>query len=453
MKSLRLRIFALLAAMTIFVWSAAAIWIYVSTRARVEHVLDRRLAEAAQMVASLATDRNGAFSGDRLTNVARRGGTGASYARQLSCQIWSLEGELIGQSSGAPTAPLALGGSGFSERSIDGETWRVFSHVEPKAGVRVLVGDNLSVRRDLVNDLITGLLLPAIAGLGALAFLIWAGLGRGLVPLRRIAQALERRNPDDASPLGVHSNSTELQPVIRSLDGLFQRIETLRAAERHFIASAAHELQTPLAGLRTHAQIALISEDPITRSNSLQRIEASVDRTARMVRQLLDLAREEAGTDDALGTWTSIGEAVEAVRDELSHALERQDVRLESAADLERSQILLSEEAVILVLRNLVENAINHSPEGGTIRILSGPPTSGEIWVEDDGSGIPEEELERVKERFVRGRRARGAGSGLGLSIVELILERGGGTLRLINTEDGGLRAVVALPRHRLRDA
>lgn len=440
MRSLRVRLFVLLAAMTVLVWSSAAVWIYVSTRAEVQRVLDRRLVEAAGMVASLATDAEDLLvrraNQSRLIRLPR-------YSRQLSCQIWTLDGRLVGRSSGAPAQPLAAGGTGFSERVISGETWRVYTIADPARQLRVSVGDNLRVRQRLIGDLMIGLLAPAIAGLVALAALIWAAVGAGLAPLRELARVLARRDPSDFSALGVERPTRELAPLIAAIDSQFARLERLRADERHFIASAAHELQTPLAGLRAHADIASMTDDPRMREGSLESIRRSVDRTARLVGQLLDLSREESG-EPLPPQWVSVDAAVEGLRDEFVSEFRRADVRLittQSATDLD---IFISPASLLLALRNLVKNALDHSPRGSTIEIGAEPRGDRvALCVRDQGSGIAPEELSKVRGRFVRGARARGAGSGLGLSIVELVVSQVGGTLDLRNLSSGGFEAAI----------
>ena len=440
MRSLRVRLFVLLAAMTVLVWSSAAIWIYVSTRAEVQRVLDRRLVEAAGMVASLATDAEDLLARrpnqSRLVPLPR-------YSRQLSCQIWTLDGRLVGRSSGAPSQPLADGRSGFSERVISGETWRVYTIADPARQIRVSVGDNLRVRQRLIGDLMLGLLAPAIAGLVALAVLIWAAVGAGLAPLREVARLLARRDPSDFSVLGIERPTAEIKPLIAAIDAQYARLEQSRADERHFIASAAHELQTPLAGLRAHADIASMTDDPATREKSLHSIRKSVDRTARLVGQLLDLSREESG-EPLPPQWVGVASTMESLSDEFSGELHRAGVQLTATASLADLDIHIAPASLLLALRNLIKNAIDHSPRGGAIEISAEP--RGEcvaLSVRDQGPGIPHEELGQIHGRFVRGARARGPGSGLGLSIVELVLSQVGGTVDLRNLSQGGFEAAI----------
>ena len=443
MKSLRARIFALVAGVTLLVWTSAAAWTFFNTRADVRRVLDRRLVEAANMVSSLVgdLDTSGAVRSPALSPA------GSSYSRQLSCQIWSLDGRLIGRSSEAPAAPLTTEASGFSERNIDGERWRVYSLADPRRGIRVLVGDNLSVRKRLIADLMTGLLLPSLLGIIGLALLIWAAVGKGLSPLREVAHKLRHRDPSDLAPLGVMEPSTELQPVIRSIEGLFERLEHLRSNERHFIASAAHELQTPLAGLRTHAQIALLTEEASVRENSLRMMQRSVDRTSRLVRQLLDLATEEAATERPTRAWLPLDAAARTIQEELGPRLRQSEVRLTLTPSATRSEFFIDEGSLVLALRNLVENAMNHSPPGSEVKVdVIEQANIVALSVCDQGPGIPTSEIERVKDRFVRGSREKSPGSGLGLSIVELAIVRSDGRLELQNIPGGGLRASVIIP-------
>lgn len=451
MSSLRARLFVLLISATLAVWSAAAIWTYYSTRADVQRVLDRRLVEAAGMVASLVQDSNGAISRPTPTQIAA-GQQKAGYSRQLSCQIWTLDWRLVGRSASAPTTPLAAEGPGFSERTIQGERWRVYTVIEQEHGLRILVGDNLSVRRNLVSDVLAGLLLPALVGLIALGVLIWSAIGRALVPIHRLAGELENRQAGETGPLGTGGADIELRPLVDAISDLFARLEILRANERHFIASAAHELQTPLAGLRAHAQIALAAADAETRERSLRSIQASVDRTSRLVQQLLDLSREEAETGLSAGQWTRLGSAIEAVADEFAPLLQQKNAKLGVDPGAERTEVEIDEAGLVLCLRNLLGNAIEHAPVGSAIDIAIEKTSSRiGIVVADEGAGIPDTELENIKQRFVRGSRAKGPGSGLGLSIVELVLERAGAELEISNRAPSGLRAIMRFPISAIR--
>ena len=410
MSSLRMRLFLLIVAATALVWSLAAAWTVLSTRADVERVLDARLREAAVMVASL-----GYGDGAPPINTTNPAPIPLpSYQRQLSCQIWSVTGNLLGVSEGAPAQALSEGRPGFSEPVVDGIAWRVYTHVAPDTGLRIMVGDTLAVRQQLITGLVRGLLVPAVIALIALAVLLWIGVGRGLEPVRRIARAIAAREPDDQSSLDVKRVPRELSPLTQEIDQLFARIERLRSGEKRFLASAAHEMQTPLAGLRTHADIALRAPDSETRERALERIRQSVDRTARLVRQLLELSGQDAVRTEPGGT-AKLGLATQIVREELSHLLERRRVTLDITRAAQAQEVSLAPEALVIALRNLVENAALHGPEDSVI-VIDGDGTG--FAVLDRGGGIAPEDAAAMLEPFRRGPATNLPGSGLGLAIA-----------------------------------
>lgn len=449
MNSIRIRLFAILLATTGAVWLFAAAWIYASTQAEVERVLDARLMEAARMVSSLITDHRidpaaAASAATASAPPAPFEQAGGGYSRQLSCQIWSLQGSLVSRSESAPATSLASHTDGFEETEIEGERWRVYAVVNPTLGVRVLVGDSLEIRDRLIGDVIKGLLLPGIVILPVLAALIWLSVGRGLAPLTRIAEGLAGRSASELHPVDAGSVPREVRPVIRALNSLFGRVAEARDRERSFTAYAAHELKTPLAGLKTQAQVALRTDEPSVQRDALSRISTSVDRTNRMVRQLIDLAAVDASQDVTSDEEVDIAVLVGEVAWELENQLAANDVHvaMELSDQAQPPTVIRGDRILVrLVLRNLLENAIQHSPKAGEVRCRVLARTN-EVCVEilDQGPGIKQEDEKRVTERFFRGSKAHGHGSGLGLSIVQMALARLGGSL----TFERGARWFVA---------
>lgn len=447
MMSIRARLFLILLAATGAVWLSAVVWIQRSTQAQVEQVLDARLAEAARMVASLVADRSIAPR-DAARAGATSAGTGRSYdySHQISCQIWQFDGHLLAHSEAAPNDRLTATTAGYSTSTADGETWRVFTVSDPKQGIRVMVGDRLTVRTKLVDDVTRGLLLPAIVILPILAALIWLALDRGLAPLNRMAAELSRQGARDLAPLPEGPAPREIRPVSRALNGLIRRLAAAREAERQFTAAAAHELKTPLAGLKTQAQIAELANDEDTRRDALARLVRGVDRTDRMVKQLLALARIDSGPD---GRTTPVPIPLAAAFDEIAADLgalarTRQVVlRPQAPAPTVTADRLM----LTLALRNLVENAIHASPEGATVEIAATAlPAATRIEIRDRGPGIPDADRARVRERFFRGSGANAPGSGLGLPIVEAAVQILGGGFGLTPRGGGGEIAWIELP-------
>ncbi|MCK1741295.1 sensor histidine kinase N-terminal domain-containing protein [Bradyrhizobium sp. 139] len=443
MNSLKRRLFFILVAATGLIWLAATCWVYFGTTREVENVLDSRLQEAARMVLSLAsTNGTGSFQKDA---DASHPGDPLSYERQLSCQIWSLDGRLMARSSGTPSEKLSDTRTGFSERTIKGERWRVFTAEDPAKNVRVVVGDRLGLREAFVTDIIKGLAGPMLLTIPLLALLIWVSLNRGLGPIQILAEDLKRRDADDMTPLLTTGVPTEIQPMVASLNNLFGRVDHALRHERDITAFAAHELRTPLAGLRTQAQIAMTTTESGVRDAALRQILFSVDRTTRLVRQLLTIARLDSERGVPL-TPVRLGEVVDEMLAALPAADREADVIIDPV--LERTVATTSRDALLLAVRNLHENAVRHMPERGTIRWSSERTADGMVlFVEDTGPGIAEDELELVTNRFFRGRNKTAVGSGLGLSIVTLALRAGGAQLRLKSRSGGpGLRAEILWP-------
>lgn len=453
MSSIRARLFLILIVTTGFVWLSAVVWIYFSTQAQVEKVLDARLQEAARMVDSLIADRRIDVASAVKMAVDQPDTfetAGHDYDRQLSCQIWSLSGVLVGRSESAPQQSLGGHDSGFQETSISGEKWRVFSVVDKKLGVRVLVGDSVAVRQKLVDNVVKGVLLPAAFVLPILALLIWLCVGDGLRPLARLAAGLSGRSASDLHPVETQGAPLEIRPVANALNGLFLRLRESREREKNFTAFAAHELKTPLAGLKTQAQIALGTRDANMRTRALTHIVQAVDRTSRLVRQLLDLTAVEADTEEPDTRQAPLSQIMTEVADSLAQLAAARRVAVDVAPIGDDLVVRHDPGLVSVALRNIVENALQHAGEGTLVRCRveeDGDEVS--IHVEDAGPGMQGDQLARARERFYRGPEtgdSAHSGSGLGLAIVEAAMKRVGGELVLDGAEGGGLHVTLRMP-------
>lgn len=423
MMSIRTRLFAILALVTALVWGGAVVWVEVQTRNEVQRVLDRRLMESARMVSSMMQPGS-------LSPVVNEEGGGrlAAYDQQLACQIWSMQGELIARSRSAPSAMLASGADGFSERVINGERWRVYTVHVPEGGYRVMVGDNLAVREHLVGSVVTGLLGPAVLGLLALGVLIWWSVGAGLRPIQQMTQALASRRADDLTPVDVAPGGKDLQPFVSALNDLIARVSEARRRETEFTAAAAHELRTPLAGLRVQAQIAANATDEGVRKHALEQIQTSVDRTARLVTGLLALAREdEAAIEADDRRWIDL------------RALFASDADARLEAPDQAFRVYVQPDRFETAAANLLANA--QAMASSRIRVaVEGQGNDAILVVEDDGPGVSTADLERLGRRFFRTSDAPVGGSGLGLSIVLSTMKAHGGAVRFTPSALGGLR-------------
>ena len=450
MRSMRARLLLILLVTTGAAWLSAAGWIYFSTQAQVEQVLDARLREAARMVDSLLTDeRIKIASAAQMrpdAGIEREWGV-EEYSRQLSCQIWSLSGEMVGRSEAAPRQRLAGEGDGFSQTIVDGETWRVYTVLNPSRGVQVMVGDNLKIRQSLVNGVMMGTLLPMTLMLPIGGLLIWLAVRGGLAPLDRMATALSTRRADDLRPVGDESGPSELRPMLAALNGLFARVEAAREREKSFTAFAAHELKTPLAGVKTQTQIALASQDPEVRARALAQIAGGVDRSSRLVSQLLDLAAADASEDGLPPEPADLARAIEDARQAVAPLRQKRNVSFAVTGSLDGA-VACNAPLATTAFKNVLENALLHSPDGGRITIsVTRQGNLVSVVVEDEGPGMNEGEIGHAAERFYRGQGKPSSGTGLGLAIVETVLKRAGGTLTIANRAGGrGLNVTLTFP-------
>jgi two-component system sensor histidine kinase QseC len=364
------------------------------------------------------------------------------HARKVAFQIWQ-DGELSLHSPSAPNEPLAEQKEGFSEREIDGRRWRVYSTRDAGRHIQIHVGERLDIRDKLAVELAENLLRPLLFGLPVLAVLIWLAVRQGLRPLDALAAEVAARAPGNLAPIEIGQNPAETRPLIERLNTLFARLGRSLEQERRFTADAAHELRTPLAGIRAQAQVALGAGDEASRSHALHAAIAGCDRATHLVEQLLTLARIDAAGSAPSETISLRALAQDVLADLAPQALEK-GIALE-LVDGEDCEVAGHGTWLRILLRNLLDNALRYSRTGDAVRVEIGREHGRPaLWVIDTGPGIPEAERAQVRERFYRVLGTGERGSGLGLSIVQRIAEVHGGELRLLPGDDGrGLKAGV----------
>lgn len=316
----------------------------------------------------------------------------------------------------------------FRDANIHGDNVRV-AYQEIAIGskaqpVLVQVAETRHKREQLASRIISGVLLPQFAIIPLAVVLVWLGLTRGLAPLSRLQMRIRRRRPDDLSPIKLRNVPDELRPMVAAFNDMMGRLEDNLDAQHRFIAAAAHQLKTPLTGLKTQTELALRETDCAQLHDYLQRIAGGVDRAAHLTSQLLQLARAEASHEKAGASEPVDLEAL--AREVTIHNVPR---ALERAIDLgfEESGYGMVTTGVPLLLRemihNLIDNAIKYTPIGGcvTVRLRTQPDCM--LEVEDTGIGIPEEDRPFIFDRFYRVLGTEAEGSGLGLAIVREIAD------------------------------
>jgi two-component system sensor histidine kinase TctE len=283
-----------------------------------------------------------------------------------------------------------------------------------------------------------------------MSMIVWAGIRAGLAPLARLRSQVEDRAPNDLTPLRIDTAPQELRSLARALNDLLAAVHESVAAQRRFVNDAAHQLRTPLAGLKSQTELALgENKDPALQAR-LQRVHESAVRSAHLVNQLLSLARAEP--ESALSQQTSRVDLRELARELTAEWVPRAlqasvDLGLDDGADSE-APVYVKGHALLLreALQNLVDNAIRYAGAGSEVTVSVRPEGAfGVVQVSDTGQGIPPDLQRAVFERFVRATH-EGSGCGLGLAIVKSIVERHAGQVSLSSLVPHGLQVRMVVP-------
>jgi signal transduction histidine kinase len=436
--SLRLRLSLILGGAFILIWALAAAWMFRDLRSQMMFSLDQRLVASARMVAGLvdqlpaplSTQGNGThFSADQL-----------SIPDGMACQVSSLRGEILARSHSSAEQTLDDQKSGFHDQVIDGAHWRSFTLA--RDNVRITTADRQQEREALNTSMLLAASAPVLMALLGSLGVLWLGVRQGLAPLQRMRDALTRRSPDSLEPLQIDRLPSELEPLQATQNALFLRIARALERERRLTGDAAHELRSPLTAVKTHLQVARMTDGSV-REQALENAELGADRLHRTLEQLLLLARVEGSLSFDDGVQCSAEQVARLAIEDASHGdRERIDVQIPqrlSAACLEMPSTL-----AIAALRNLLDNALRHSPVTTQVVLrLRADAGQALFEVEDLGPGIAPADLHQLTQRFWR--TGPQAGCGLGLAIVQAIVQRCGGRLDFDN-RPVGLSVLLQLP-------
>jgi two-component system OmpR family sensor kinase len=421
------------------------------------------LAALAQAITTYrgAVQQADALFDEHLQQMARslRGGvplgsllaeSDADSGFDLYVQIWGQDGTQLFRSTRSALPPRAV--LGFSDVEANGNRYRVYTL--QTAFQTVQIAQDLDARAARARALAIRAVLPFALLTPLLMLAVWWVISRSLAPIERARREVASRAADDFSPLADVGLPDEVRPLVDELNLLFGRVRSAFDAQKNFVADAAHELRSPLTALKLQAQALRRSdEDPAAREAGIARLNQGIDRAIRLVEQLLVLAREEAGTGQTSGTAEPVDlqEVVKlAIADVLPFARHRQiDLGLADKQLLEPVQVSGQAEALRMMLRNLLDNAIKYTPEAGRVDVsLQLHAGQAVLTVEDSGPGIAPDDRPRVFDRFFRASDvALEPGSGLGLAIVKVIAQRHGATLALDRSDRlGGLKVELRFP-------
>jgi len=374
-------------------------------------------------------------------------------------QVLGRRGELLAGDAGLAVPGDEAGSAGesgvrFRDDLIGDEPVRVaYLWLPPAPGTTrsealVQVAETLSKRSQLATEIIKGVILPQFVILPLAVVLVWFALARGIRPLAELQQRIRKRESTDLSAISEGDVPDEVAPLVRSINDLLQRLDKTIATQRHFLADAAHQLKTPLAGLRMQCELAAREidsgrGDPASMKHTLRQIAHSTQRAAHVVNQLLSMARAEDSGQAARHQQVDLAAVTRAViRDFVPRAIERRiDLGYEGPETHEATR--LRGEPVLLgeMVRNLVDNALQYTPQGGTVTARVMPDPFGQVvvlQVEDTGPGIAPAEREAVFRPFYRAPDTQVDGSGLGLAIVHEVALRHGAEVTVTDARPRG---------------
>ena len=364
-------------------------------------------------------------------------------------RVISPTGQEVGgvESLPAPPPDLASNEGLVSYNAVfRGAPVRVVSVEAPcgRSTCTVLVAETTAKRSRLAREILLGSLFPELLIAAATLVIVWFGVKHGLKPLARLSEEIKARSPADLRPIEA-GGPEETQPLVAALNGLLNEVGQASRSQQRFLADAAHQLRTPLAGLQAHTELALAQPLPEACRAQIEQVHEATIRTARLANQLLALARAEPGARGDIAD-VDLKALAAAEADAWVHQALARDSDL--GFELEPAPVLGDAFLLREALANLVHNAIQYTPRGGHITVRTGKRGGQSfVEVEDDGPGIPAAERARVRERFYRVPGTPGTGSGLGLAIVSEIAAGHGASVRLEEGAGGrGCRVGITFP-------
>ena len=432
MNSIRVRL--LLALLAALVLSAAVMGAltYRNVLAETEALFDYQLRQMALSLrdqGEIATAQAGALADEDLDFVV---------------QIWTVDGRSI-YASRAHSALPARALLGLADVTVQGQTWRTFSVATRERVIQV--AQPRQIRQRLAADAALRSVLPLLLLAPLMVLAIWWLAALTLAPLRRVAAQVRERDEQSLNALPTTGLPDEVAPLVSALNALLQRLGRSLDTQRAFVSEAAHELRSPLTALKLQLRLLTRAGDEASRTEAITSLSAGIDRAARLVEQLLALARSEPGAPATPMQPLDVSDVVrQAVADSVPFAQSR-GTEFELFAD---ALVTISGDraALAMLARNLADNAVRYSPPGARVElrvgIVDGVPT---LQVDDAGPGIPPAERERVFDRFYRrsvhDELSDEQGTGLGLAIVRSVAARHGADVALGDSLLGGLRVTV----------
>ena len=338
------------------------------------------------------------------------------YEKKTAFRIWHND-RLVTESMTASGFGDFQAPPGFSDQILKGKPWRFFVYVDPRNNLRVETSERYAIRYELIGQLMSSLILPMLLFMPVVLIVLWIGVRKTLKPVTRLSGAVDARHSDDLTAIPFDGVPGEILPLIQALNRLFGRIGESFRREREFTDHAAHELRTPLAAMKTQAQVLAkkITNVPGA-GDGVDNLNATIDRATHLIEQLLSLARVQ--NESFLMSEASLSECIHDVISDCRRKSEDKNQKIGERIH-ENLAVLGNVDSLAILVRNLLDNAIKYTPDKGVIDIEL--TQDGILRISDTGPGLSGDDKAKVFGRFVRADKTGQSGSGLGLSIAESI--------------------------------
>ena len=431
MKSLRTRLSVFLLAAALLAAGITGLLAYRNTLKENEQLFDYQLRQTALSLRDQGVAANLEAPSGSLDD-----------APAVVVQIWTMNGAVLYLSHPGSALPDRAT-LGFSDVDAGKRRWRVYSMAAHNRIIQV--AQPLELRRDLAAAAALRSLRPLLIFAPLMAVLIWFLVDRALRPVQRLAHEVKLRDAGSLEPLPEQDLPSEVEPVAQAINSLLARLKLAFDSQRAFVADAAHELRSPLTALKLQLQLMARASDDQARQAAAAQLEQGVERATRLIGQLLIAARTAPGETGPAPQRLDLSEAARQAVAEAWPLAEARRIELGMEAPT-AALVMADADALQILLRNLLDNALRYTPEGGQVELaIATQPDALVLTVDDSGPGIPPDERERAFQRFYRGQRNAGdsTGSGLGLAIVANIAARHGAEVMLLDSALGGLRVEV----------
>ena len=444
--SLRRTLLAIMLVLTMSVWAFSAVIVYLDADHESHELFDQSLAETAHLLLTLADHE--VIERMAMSPQALAESDNQALAQYLKFQVWSNKGRMLYKNKGAPDTPFVTKGKpGFGWTTFNGQHWRTYVAWDKNQHLQIQVGEPASHRKEISGRFAYKLLLFALLVLPLMAAGIWWAVNRVFRALQESANQVSQRTPNDLHEVSLAGAPSEVHPLLHAINRLFERVSRTLEREQRFTADAAHELRTPLAAIKTNLQVIQRARNDAERAEFIIGLGVSVDRATRLVEQLMTLARLDPQYEANHALQKIDLSALLAARLPALRAQAAQQ-QLRFDATLEPAPCLVHPASFLILLRNLIDNALRYTPAGGRVH-LSCQVQQQQVCltIADSGPGIAFDMQTRVFERFFRLSDAGKSGSGLGLSIVKRIAEAHHATIELATGLDGaGLAVRISFP-------